>query len=182
MRPVPWRLSAVLLLAVLFTAGARADTDLEYAIKANYLYKFLPFIQWPSGTFQTQDQPFYICIIGPDPFGSLLDDAVKDQQVDGHDLQVKRLRVAEPGTDCRVMYITSMAGRSAAQGLSAMRGSPVLTITSDGDNYAHGIINFVLRDNHVRFEIDGEEAAQNHLDISSKLLDLAVSVIPRKSP
>jgi hypothetical protein len=44
------------------------------------------------------------------------------------------------------------------------------------DARAHGIINFVIEGNRVRFEIDLNAAAENHLLISSKLLNLAVRV------
>jgi len=55
----------------------------------------------------------------------------------------------------------------------------VLTIT-DGvaDPAARGMINFVIVDNRVRFEIDAGGARRAGLDISSKLLSLAVSVRP----
>ena len=58
-----------------------------------------------------------------------------------------------------------------------MRGSPVLTVTDAAtDAGAHGIVNFVIEGNRVRFEIDLNAAAENHLMISSKPLDLAVRV------
>jgi hypothetical protein len=46
--------AAVILLGSLFgllcgAPAARAqDTAVEYAVKATYLYKFVPFVQWPA--------------------------------------------------------------------------------------------------------------------------------------
>jgi hypothetical protein len=42
-----------------------------------------------------------------------------------------------------------------------------------------GMINFVIKDNRVRFTVDDEAAAQNGLAISSKLLGVALAVKPR---
>jgi YfiR/HmsC-like len=42
-----------------------------------------------------------------------------------------------------------------------------------------GVVNFVLRDNRVRFEIDENAASEDGLTISSKLLQLAVRVRPQ---
>jgi hypothetical protein len=53
----------------------------------------------------------------------------------------------------------------------------VLTVS---DVRGLGIINFVVKDNRVRFDVDDEAAAQSGLTISSKLLGFALNVKPRK--
>jgi hypothetical protein len=57
------------------------------------------------------------------------------------------------------------------------RGAGTLVVT-DG-TATPGIIHFVVRDNRVRFTVDDEGAAQSGLAISSKLLNVALSVKPR---
>ena len=53
----------------------------------------------------------------------------------------------------------------------------MLTVTDAAtDPAAKGIINFVIEDDRVRFEIDNSTAAAGGLTISSKLLSLAVHV------
>jgi hypothetical protein len=76
-----------------------------------------------------------------------------------------------------MMFVTGSAEQPVAQALAAVRGTPVLTVT-DGQTVADalGIINFVLADGRVRFEIDQGSAAGNGLTISSKLLSLAEQV------
>ena len=44
---------------------------------------------------------------------------------------------------------------------------------------AKGVVNFVIQDNRVRFEIDEDAAARTGIAISSKLLSLAVQPGPR---
>ncbi len=52
---------------------------------------------------------------------------------------------------------------------------PVLTVTDLPAGAAHkGIINFVVEDNHVRFEIDNRAANESGLRISSQLMALAI--------
>ena len=51
-------------------------------------------------------------------------------------------------------------------------------MVTDGAN-APGMINFVLKDNRVRFIVDDDAAAQSGLTISSKLLSVALAVKPR---
>jgi hypothetical protein len=52
-------------------------------------------------------------------------------------------------------------------------------VTNEATQGHKGIVNFVIVDDRVRFEIDDAEAARRGLRISSKLLSLAVSVKPR---
>ena len=68
-----------------------------------------------------------------------------------------------------------------AQFVGALRGVGVLTVTDTGGETADaGIINFVVKDNRVRFGVDDEAATENGLVISSRLLTLAIYVRPKK--
>ena len=61
--------------------AAGADTNpLEYAVKAAYLYKFAPFVEWPAAAFASPSSPFQLCILGRDPFGAQLDHDVAGQR------------------------------------------------------------------------------------------------------
>jgi hypothetical protein len=62
-----------------------------------------------------------------------------------------------------------------------MRGRPVVTVTDSGLS-VHGMISFVIENNHVRFDIDDALAAEGGLVISSKLLGLAHAVKMRGQP
>jgi hypothetical protein len=171
------------LLAVLLCAGsARAQETVESAVKATYLYKFAPFVDWPQGSFASAEEPFTVCIIGHDPFGAVLDQAVKGQRIGSRAVEIKRMGILGPNSGCRIAYVGGSPEQSIGEALEFVRGTPILTVTDGADNMPRGIIRFVLDNNHVRFEIDDAAAAQNDLVISSKLLSLARSVKPRRQP
>ena len=85
-----------------------------------------------------------------------------------------------------VMAMTDLAARQDADGLRAvslaeiaarLTGTSVLLIgESPGFAQRGGTINFVLRDNKVRFEINPAAAKASGLVISSKLLAIATVV------
>jgi hypothetical protein len=81
---------------------------------------------------------------------------------------------------CDMVYVAGSPAQPVAAALEAVRGTPVLTVT-DSERYGGpaGIVNFVVLNNRVRFEIDEDAAAANGLVVSSKLLSLAVAVRPR---
>jgi hypothetical protein len=166
-------------LLVSAAAGALAQS-LEYPVKAAFLYKFGPFVEWPAVAFDGPAAPFFLCVAGDDPFGPILDQAVAGQHVGRHPVTVRRLPKAEHGGPvCHVLYAAGSKTQPPAQMLTAVQGEPVLTVTDDshGDG-SHGMISFVLQNSRVRFDIDARAAQQSGLAISSKLLSLAVNVRP----
>jgi hypothetical protein len=88
--------------------------------------------------------------------------------------------VTAPDSDCQIEFL-GLNEEGAESAIEALHGKPVVTVT-DSDVKAHGMISFVIVDNHVRFDIDDAAAAQGGLVISSKLLGLARTVTQRGKP
>lgn len=178
------RLARAAAFALLLTAGtagaATPDGSVEFAVKAAYLYKFGEFVEWPAASFESEASPVVLCIVGDDPFGATLDKAVAGQKIASRTITVKRLKVAEPRSGCQVMYVAGKDVSVLSKAISTVRGEGVLTITDGVAGVVPpGIINFVISNNRVRFEIDDGAAATNGLVISSKLLALASTVKPK---
>src|SRR5690348_16722470 len=97
------RVSACLLALLLTCATCEAspqprqavpaDVSLEYAVKATYLYKLAPFVNWPPTTFTAPDEPFRICVAGQDPFDDYLERAVAGRSLGTHPFEVRRVEV-----------------------------------------------------------------------------------------
>jgi hypothetical protein len=183
MRPVEFRIGISAALAALFCAFAAtdaiADGSVEYAVKGAYLYKMLPFVDWPQTVFPAPGSPITICIVGRDPFGGALDKAVATQHVEGRPVVVHR-DVAPGDTSCQAAFVDIDDANTQAEAIHAFDGRPVLTVTDSGAA-AQGVVGFVIEQNHVRFDIDDAAAARDGLSISSKLLNLARKVKPRKA-
>ena len=162
------------------TVEAMDAPSLEYSVKAAYLYKFGIYVEWPSTAFASPNSALTLCVLGEDPFGAALDNAVNGQNINGHPVVVHRLKAFNPDSNCHILYVGLSETAQANQAAEAVRGRNVLTISdSHTPGASAGIINFVIKDNRVRFNIDDEAAAQNGLAISSKLLGLALNVKPR---
>lgn len=172
------RLAILILAPLLLQPLAKADeSELALAVKATYLVKIQSFISWPAGSFSNAGSPFAICVAGEDPFGSLLDRAAAGLTSQGRMIMVRRLPEAAATTGCQILFVGSPDPQFLRRTLAAVREQPVLTVTdavTEAD--AQGIINFLVIDDRVRFTIDNDAASRSGLDISSKLLSLAVSV------
>lgn len=168
------RLSLLVLLWGATRAPAIAQT-LEVPVKATYLYKFAPFVEWGQGTFDSPASPLSLCVAGEDPFGAILDQAVAGKRFGQRPMVVRRMGVVSRGSKCHILYVAGSKAQPVAEGLKLVRGEPMLTVTDAARRGSDkGVIHFVVSGNRVRFEIDTAAAAVNGLSISSKLLSLAL--------
>jgi hypothetical protein len=159
-------------------ASGQAASPLEAAVKANDLYTLGPFVDWPATVFASAVSPFNVCVLGDDPCGRVLDQAVAGQAVSGHPIAVHRPATAQAAAACHVVYVGRMRGPGAADALRALRGVPVLTVTDARAGGAGGMVHFVLREGRVRFALDPRAARASGLTLSSKLQALAVPPAP----
>ena len=163
-------------------AAAAEDESLEYAVKAAYLSKFGLYVEWPATAFSSPSSAINLCIVGEDPFGAMLNEVVSDQRIGGRAILIRRLKTVGRDSGCHILYIGEADTQRVTQIIEAVRGSSVLTVSDAHEpGAATGIINFVIKADRVRFDIDDQAAAQNGLTISSKLLSLALSVKPRQA-
>ncbi|CAN7327021.1 YfiR family protein [Phenylobacterium sp. LjRoot225] len=169
-------LAAILATLGLESVAQAQDRSIEYAVKAAYLQKFAPFVAWPPSAFPSPSSPFAVCVLGRDPFGANLDQAVSGQSIFGHPMVVRRLDHVDGNSGCHILYVGASRNQSPPDALRAVRGAPTLTVADGGA--AGAVIQFVLKGSRVRFDIDTGAAAANRLTISSKLLSLATSVRP----
>jgi len=144
------------------------EESVEYKIKAGYLYNFTKFINWPTDSYKT----FNLCILGPDPFGSLID-PIEQHRVSDRPIKLVRLSGSNSFSGsaplfCHILFV------SASTILPAIRQDNTLTVGESPDFALHGgIIGFINRDGRIRLQINLTAVKQSGLKISAKLLEAA---------
>jgi YfiR/HmsC-like len=163
---------ALLILALLPTGGSLAQVSApEYQLKALFLFNFTQFVEWPPEALASPDAPLVICVLGQDPFGAYLDDAVRDERVRGHPLRAKRALRLQEVDGCHVLFVSGSESDQFKRILSYVKGRSILTVGDrDGFVSAGGVIRLVTIDNKIRLRINPEAARAANLVISSKLL------------
>jgi len=158
-------------------APAQAAVSKEYQVKAAFLYNFAKFVDWPPETFTRQDALFIVGVLGNDSFSDVLEQVIHGKTINGRAFDVRRLRDPAGAAACQMVFVGARETRLLAALLKAVRGTAVLTV-GDGEAFTRqgGMMNFVVRDNRVRFEVNTDAAARSGLSISSKLLQLATIV------
>ncbi len=145
----------------------------EFQVKAAFVYNFVKFVQWPRDSFLTTgDAPISICVLGQDPLGDALE-SLKGLADYGKNISVRRIAGQGEIDRCQVLYLCKSEKEAMGNILKGMKAG-VLTI-GDMKSFASagGIINFVIVDNRVSFEINVDAAERARLKISSQILKLA---------
>jgi hypothetical protein len=165
---------AILSYCCLNTSHAD-EHNLEYKVKAAYLYNFTKFITWP----QKDNPTFNICIIGNNPFGDLLK-TLETKTVSDKPIRLQYLETGKQAKDCQMVYVekTEQRNELALSGVLVVGSlSKALTVSSQpffAEN--GGMIGFVLDDEKVRLHINLKALKQSGLSISAKLIEVSTLV------
>jgi hypothetical protein len=146
----------------------------EYPVKAAFLFNFAKFVEWPVAAFKGPEDPLAICVLGQNPFGTALEDVVRDKAVANRAFVVRGVLNTQQATSCQILFVSASERKRFRILLDELKGRSILTVGEADDFTASGgIINFRLKDARVRIEIDAKAAERAGLHISSKLLSLA---------
>jgi hypothetical protein len=176
----------------------------EYELKMAFLYNFLKYVEWPkekgadeSHTKETEADPkkepasVLIGVVGKDPFGKaweiVQDKKINEQKIvyqiftlpEGEEEQQKK--VQEEMVKCQVLFIPKSEEKNLGRILDLVKGHPVLTV-SEMDDFLEkgGIINFVMEDNKIRFEINLDAAKPAQVQFKTAVLKLAKRIVQSK--
>ena len=164
---------AITLAALAGGIGALRAQDLEYQVKAGFLYNFLSFIEW-SAAPPRREAPFRVCVIGADPFGRILDDLVKGERVGQRPIEVARPADEEAAASCQVVFIARTDDARLPTIVRMAAGKGVLIVGETAKVLpACGAIAFVQEGDRLRFDVNVNALRRQGLRASSKLLRVA---------
>ncbi len=168
-------ISAVLGLWPWQECAAQSDALVtEYKVKAAYLYKIAGYVQWPAQVLPEPESPLVVGLLGADRLADELAQIVADRRVETHPVVLRKLRRGDPVTGLHMLFIGRTESASVPDILAATRGKPVLTITEQETDFLAGsMVNFVLFDDKVRFDVAPRQSELANLKISARLLTVA---------
>lgn len=164
----------ILLIGFLIPISAVAQQS-EYTIKAVFLEHFTRFIEWPeSSNIEDTSSPFFIAIIGENPFGSILEQIYAEQKIRNKEVEIQYILTPDGITDCHILFISSSKRDILPEILSRTRDKPILTV-GDTKGFAEDgvLINFYLAEDRIKFEINENAVHESGLVMSYRLLNLA---------
>ena len=151
---------------------AIADSMVEYQVKAAFIYNFMAFTHWPDSTGQTIN----LCVYGEDYFGQEID-KLQNRSINNRHIKVTRIADLDQLKACQAIFFSKSVSSQLSSILNDLQNEPILTLADSPNATAQGIaINMSLVNEKIVFEINLTKVRASGLDISSKLLQLAVKV------
>jgi hypothetical protein len=176
-------LCIVISLAVVTTmvdAASNESTEnaFEQRIKAASLYKFLGYAEWPPAAFAGPDSPYVIGIVAAEEIAQELSRISANREVNGRKLVIRRLKRGDALAGIHVLFIGRSARDRQAQWLQLAQRLPILTVTETLGALAQGsMINFLLVEDRVRFEVSLDALEESNIKLSSRMLSIALHAI-----
>lgn len=170
--------TTLILFSLFLSTYVKADDNrsvpLEVQVKAALIFNFSKFIDWPPDSFANDTSPIDIGIVGNDPFGRVLDEAVEGQVVHGRKIQLNRLTPDSNLRNNHILFISSSEEKNLKSIIASIRGASVVTISDIPDfDKLGGTIALYLKENHVKFAINIAAADQARVKINSQLLKMS---------
>jgi hypothetical protein len=178
-RALRWTIAMLAIALVMFgiqppSAHAAAAYP-EEAVKAIFLYRFAGYVTWPAST---ADAPqFTIAVLGADNVAEQLKEFLPRHPIQGRPARVAAIRGLSQLGDAQILYIgPDFAGKLSVL-IEALKDRPILIVTDHAGALEEGsTVNFLLEEQHVRFEISTAAAKRSGLLIGSGLLAVAEHV------
>jgi hypothetical protein len=144
----------------------------EYQLKAAVLYNLARFVEWPPDAFAGPSAPLSICVLGVDPFGAALDEAVRGHRVGDRPLATRRMTDVASG--CHVLFIANSERRRLPAVVDQLRDTAALTVGEVEDFTLHGgMVGLTTAGDQIKFDINVAAATKARLKISARLMALA---------
>lgn len=155
---------------------ARAQSSLEYNVKAALLLNFTRFIEWPDRAFAGASTPIEICVFAPNPFAETLPRTLEGETVSNRTLSARDVRTAADSAGCHLLFVPEGAEARAA---ALLRGSGPYAVTvgeSRRFEQLGGAVRLGVEDGRVRFSVNLRPVEDRGIRISARMLKLAASV------
>ena len=150
------------------------DTDTTAIVKAAYIYNFAKLIDWPSANKKGN---FIIGVYGNTNVYKELINKYSTKRIGTQDIEIKKLSESPEVGAVHVLFVAKSNTKDLNAILNNLQYEPVLVITEeDGTLNKGSIINFLIIDNSLKFELNVSEAKNRQLIVGSRLKDLAFKI------
>lgn len=150
------------------------DTDTTAIVKAAYIYNFAKLIDWPSAN---KEGNFIIGVYGTTNVYKELINKYSTKRIGTQDIEIRKLSDSPDVGSVHVLFVAHSNSKDLKAILNNLEFEPVLVITEmEGAINTGSVINFLVIDNNLKFELNVSEAKNRQLIVGSRLKDLAYKI------
>ena len=149
----------------------------EHEVKAAFIFNFAAYVEWPAEAFDGPQDAVVFGFLEADALADYLETAAAGRQINGRPIVIRRLDRRDSIDGIHVLFAGEVAAERDHERLREAVQQSVLTVTDNlAARPAESIINFETLDGQVRFDVSLRAAEEANLEISSRLLQLAIRV------
>ena len=173
-----WLLRAALTVSLpilILGTCARAEEASENQVKAAYLFNFAKSAQWPSALLAEGTAPLIIGVFGgDDEFVDILKGMVAEKTIGSHPIAVKHLNARGDLKRCQMIFFRASERRATRATIASLNSGNLLLVGEDPAFLRDGgMINLILNNGKIQFEIGHDALDRSAIQFSSKFLSLA---------
>lgn len=151
-----------------------SQTAPEHEIKAAFVFHFTKFVTWPA---VPANQPFRVCVIADQTTTAALDRVMSGETILDRKTETIIPTSVEQARTCQVLFVGDGANGRGAALAAAVRSNAVLTVGDAPDFLERGgIIQFVVEQGRIRFDVHLTNASRARLSINARMLRVARQV------
>jgi hypothetical protein len=168
----------VLIVVCLFVLNSgfriNATIDTNAKIKAVFIYNFTKYIEWPQ---PYKEGDFTIGVIGETSLYSELIKMTETKKVANQTLDVKKFNSLTDVYKCHILYICKDKSDQLGEIVKKIKNNSTLIVTEESGLADKGAgINFIIKENRQKFELNKGNVEKYKLKVSSNLEALAFTV------
>jgi len=161
--------------------AADGSGNLEYRVKAAYLFNFASYVEWPAANGTQANSPIVVGFIDAPEIADELSKLSSGHMVRNRPVEIKLIKPGEPLAGVQILFLGRQGNKRLKQLLDGLHSQPVLTVSDAQGGLSDGsIINFLPVDDRIRFEISLANAERIGIKINARLLSVAQRIESRE--
>lgn len=167
-------LALVVLISFLFISNSVNSQEIKF--KSLYLYNFTKYIGWPPAS---KSGDFVIGVLGSNAIFNKLNEIAAGKMAGSQTIVVTKFGSPDELTKCHILFVGY--GKSGGSNMATIMqkigtNSTLLVTEREGTTKKGSAINFVIRNEQMKFELNKANALKQNLQISLNLEKLAILV------
>ena len=173
---------AVLVSALLFAGIGRSiaqrevDKDTRAIVQASYIYNIAKLVEWKEPALKSG--PFIISVLGSSNLYQELVKKYAEKSIGKQPIEVRKLPKSADIEQCHVLFVGQSELSLLPSIYKHLDKKNTLVITEYPDALEDGaMVNFVIVNNTVKYEISLVNARKHKLEVGSTLVQLAYAAV-----
>lgn len=168
------RILAGLLMACIPAVRGERRSAPEEQVRAAFLFQLAQYVHWPAGRFVNEAAPVRFCVLGDEGLAQTLQVVVAGKTIGARPVVVRAVLAEGELARCHVAFVGFRRSGELKEFFALWQYPPVL-ITGEAPGFGThgGMVNLILEQGRVSFEINLEAVQRANLELRSQLLRFA---------